>query len=120
MAAGRIGGDRRRRQESATLSAAWTEPGPPLPPAPGFASPIRLGPLASVARRRRRAPVGDYMVAPGAPEPWIGLSVSANGRRGRPIAVVEHADFLRGVTRLRPPWLWSKQEDVEAQSHCER
>jgi hypothetical protein len=88
------------RQESATLSAAWTEPGPPLTAGTRVRFPDPVGPLlASAAAPPPRAPPGDYMVAPGAPEPWIGLSVSADGHRptGR-VAVVEHAEFLRGVT----------------------
>ncbi|HEX2369781.1 MAG TPA: hypothetical protein VHM94_11175 [Acidimicrobiia bacterium] len=87
------------REQAATVSA-WTEPGSPLTAGTRVRFPDPVGPLLAVpAERPERALVGDYMRAPGAEEPWIGLSVTGNGGGliDR-VAVVEHADFLRGVT----------------------
>ena len=55
--------------------------------------------MAGPIDKPEEAPPGDYMLAPGAPEPWIGLSLSVNGEgSARRVAVVEHVEFLRGVT----------------------
>ena len=86
--------------ERAVLTGAWTEPGSPLTSGTRVRFPDPVGALlAAPAERPERAPSGDYMLAPGAPEPWIGLSLWANGGgRVDRWAVVEHADFLRGIT----------------------
>ncbi len=80
VVASRCPGEDRRRDTASVSTGAWTEPGSPLTAGTRVRFPDPVGALlAGPIEKPEEAPPGDYMLAPGAPEPWIGLSLSVNG-----------------------------------------